>query len=209
MKIVDSNLNKWSAKPLVAKITSREFRQILLLCGNSLTEINFGGDIDFQNSMQIHLDIKADKDFFSLITENCTSLQSLQVSGLIVTSGGMEVLTNNCSNITKFSIGDCMNDVQENFSKFLKNATRLHFLGLSGTDITNKCFLNTSTKFIEILKLYKFNDHYYQSPLRETFFLRNVGFFTFCKSFSIKNIFECAELFAFYRFCSALVVYTL
>ncbi|XP_011504616.1 PREDICTED: F-box/LRR-repeat protein 7-like [Ceratosolen solmsi marchali] len=124
------------------EVYTATLRQVLLRCGQFLSHIDLS---KFTENLS--------QSTLTIVARLCPNLQHINITGLAVSSAGIKTLTDNCHNITEFSLGLCSASCDNDLSDlFLKNE-KLRYLKLTGNSISGRCLLNLPVESIEIIIL--------------------------------------------------------
>ncbi|XP_053988017.1 uncharacterized protein LOC128890357 [Hylaeus anthracinus] len=163
----------WTMKPI---ITTNILRKILLRCGRFLHEIDL-------NQVAGSLD----QSTVTIVAKLCPNLQRINLNGLGVSAAGINSLTNNCHNITKFSLGYTSSICDRDLQKLFQVNPKLRYFEVHYSNICGKCLLHLPLKAIEEIVLRHcccLQENYLSQAVEQ---LHNLKSLTICDCFYITD----------------------
>lgn len=134
----------WGFKPLdrLDEINTTNVRRVLLSTGTRIKKINLSV---VRNNLNFSI--------LPVIAKLCTNLQSIDVSGLTISTTGIYTLSKNCCDIRDLSLGSCITNCDVELSLLFSNNAKLKSLRISNNSINGKCFSSLSKGCIERIDL--------------------------------------------------------
>lgn len=123
----------------VHSLRTASFRRILQRCGRFLRELDL--------SYQFHC---LGLSTVSVIANFCTILDTLDLSGLTITSSSLDILAVKCEYLKKFTLGTTLTACDIELTNVFKRA-HLEYLALKRTNITGHCLLSLRPEEISTL----------------------------------------------------------
>ncbi|XP_076670872.1 putative RNA-binding protein EEED8.10 [Andrena cerasifolii] len=126
------------------EINTNILHKVLLRCGRFLTEINLS---------QVRCPLS--QSTLTIIGKLCPNLQRLDVTTLTVSAAGINSLTNNCHDITKFSLGSTTSMCDKDLQKLFQMNQKLRYLKVVTGKIRGTCLLHLPLERMEEVVLQK------------------------------------------------------
>ncbi|XP_015175842.1 PREDICTED: F-box protein SKIP2-like isoform X2 [Polistes dominula] len=139
VKKLDLSNHTWGILSDYKKINTSDLRQVLLRCGRFLTQIDFP-----------HKYPSLTRSTLLIIAKLCPNLEIVDFSGIELSSSGLELLADNCTNIKKLSLAfyPCSSSlIDKDLSLLFRMCKRLTSVSLREMRISGKClgFLSSDT----------------------------------------------------------------
>lgn len=144
VKKLDLSYSMWGSLSASkqGEINTGTLRKVLLRCGPYLNEINL-------SQIQCPLSRSA----LTIVGKLCPNLQKVDVTGLTVSASGIDSLTNNCHDITKFSLGSTTHICDMDLQKLFEVNPKLRYFELAFGKICGKCLSYLPLQTMEKLVL--------------------------------------------------------
>ncbi|XP_076242820.1 putative RNA-binding protein EEED8.10 [Calliopsis andreniformis] len=165
----------WDSSPCLPKteINTSILRKILSRCGKFLNEIDLS---------QIRCPLS--ESTLTIVAKLCPNLQRIDVTALAVTAGGINSLTNNCHDITKFGLGVTTHSCDRDLQKLFEVNQKLRYFKVVAGKISGACLLHLPLETMEELVLERCN------YLRECYLSEAIKKLHNLKSLTIHMCFE-------------------
>ncbi|XP_034187715.1 putative RNA-binding protein EEED8.10 [Osmia lignaria lignaria] len=130
VKRLDLSCSTWGFFPNTKRkeINTGILRKVLLRCGRFLTEINLS-----QFPCQLN------QSTLTIVGKLCPNLQRIDVTDLTVSASGINSLTNNCRDITRFSLGSTTHICDMDLQKLFEVNPKLRYFKVAFGKICGKC----------------------------------------------------------------------
>ncbi|XP_047349779.1 F-box/LRR-repeat protein 7-like isoform X1 [Vespa velutina] len=146
VKKLDLSYHTWGISPDDKKICTSDLREVLLRCGRFLNHIDFS---------QCYPSLT--RSTLLIIGRFCHNLEIVDISGLEISSSGIELLARNCTNIKKLNLGYSMHYsthiCDRDFIMLFEMNKGLRYLNLYQINISGKCLNFLSSNAFEELVL--------------------------------------------------------
>ncbi|KAI4504365.1 hypothetical protein M0802_000836, partial [Mischocyttarus mexicanus] len=150
VKKLDLSNHTWGISSNDRKISTSDLREVLLRCGRFLNQIDFP-----------HKYPALTRSTLLIIAKLCPNLEIVDFSGIEVSSTGLELLAENCTNIKKLSLAfySCSspNMIDRYLTLLFRMCKRLTYVSLREVRISGKCLNFLSSDTIEELVLISCN----------------------------------------------------
>ncbi|XP_043527430.1 F-box protein SKIP2-like isoform X2 [Frieseomelitta varia] len=117
-------------------------RKVLLRCGSYLNEINL-------SLVPCHLR----QSTVTVVAKLCPNLQIIDITGLTVSTSGINSLITNCHYITKFSLGPTSYVCDADLQKLFYVNPKLRYFRFSGTKMSGRCLFHLPLETMEEIVL--------------------------------------------------------
>lgn len=141
-KTLDLKPATWGFSKAQTLVNTPGLRKVLQRCGSSLNSLEF--------SLNSH---DLSKSTLTVIGRFCPNLQMVNITGLHVSPSGIKSLTDNCKNITEFSLGRSSSACDVDLAKLFTKNDKLRYLKIVTNILTGKCLLTLPRDSIETIIL--------------------------------------------------------
>lgn len=148
VKKLDLSHHTWGISPNDKKICTSDLREVLLRCGRFLNHIDIS---------QCYPSLT--RSTLVIIGRFCHNLEIVDISGLEISSTGIDLLARNCTNIKKLNLGHSLSMsfsrhiCDRDFKRLFEMNKGLRYLNLYQMSISGKCLNFLSSNAFEELVL--------------------------------------------------------
>lgn len=137
------DLSMWGLSGLNQReISTSAIRKVLLRCGSYLNEINLS-----------IVPYPLRQSTATIVAKLCPNLQRIDITGLVVSTSGINSLINNCHDITKFSLGSTTYVCDLDLQKLFKMNPKLRYFKAYNSKINGRCLLYLPLEAMEEIVL--------------------------------------------------------
>ncbi|XP_043501009.1 F-box protein SKIP2-like [Polistes fuscatus] len=151
VKKLDLSNHRWGILSHNKRINTSDLRQVLLRCGRFLTQIDF--PYEYRTLTRSTL---------LIIAKLCPNLEIVDFSGIELSSSGLELFSDNCTNIKKLSLAfytsSSSNTIDRDLTILFHMSKRLTYVSLREISILGKCLEYLSSDTLEELVLISCNN---------------------------------------------------
>ncbi|KAI4493506.1 hypothetical protein M0804_001682 [Polistes exclamans] len=151
VKKLDLSNHTWGILSHDKKINTSDLRQVLLRCGRFVTQIDFPYKYPTLT-----------RSTLSIIAKLCPNLEIVDFSGIEMSSSGVELFSDNCTNIKKLTLAfytaSSPNIIDRDLTILFHMSKRLTYVSLREMRISGKCLEFLSSDTLEELVLISCNN---------------------------------------------------
>ncbi|XP_026667916.1 F-box protein SKIP2-like [Ceratina calcarata] len=178
VKKLDLSSSMWGTLPgsKHREINTSTLRKVLLRCGPYLNEINLS-----QMSSPLN------PSTLTIVGKLCPNLQRIDVTGLTVSTSGINSLTDNCRDIVKFSLGSTTHICDLDLQRLFKVNQKLRYFKLAFGKISGRCLFYVPLETMEEVVLESCSSLQERSLSKAIEKLQNLKSLTISKCFDISG----------------------